>query len=168
LASTVKRIFVKPALLRHLFPGIESPNPTLQKFVPYDTLPLDMGLNSKILAVGVLALAFAGCTSTSIVNLTPKQQARNADGLYLVEAEWQSNQRSVRYDTLTPKVVIGTNQYPMRQTQLLTNRWEALVPASKDQKAINYHYKFDFQYTTVPTRLNDSKVSAPYQLLISE
>jgi hypothetical protein len=127
-----------------------------------------MGLNSKILAVGVLALAFAGCTSTSIVNLTPKQQPRNADGLYLVEAEWQSNQRSVRYDTVTPKVIVGTNQYPMRQTQLLTNRWEALVPATKDDKVLNYYYKFDFKYTTLPGQLKDSKVSAPYQLRISE
>ena len=127
-----------------------------------------MGLHSKFLAVGTLALALVGCTSTSIVNLTPKQQPRNQDGLYLVEAEWQSNQRSVRYETLAPLVVIGTNTYPMRQTQLLTNRWEALIPAAKDQKAINYYYKFDFKYTTMPGRLNDSKTSAPYQLQISE
>lgn len=127
-----------------------------------------MGLHSKFLAVGSLALALTGCTSTNIVNLSPKQQPRNQDGLYLVEAEWQSNQRSVRYDTLTPLVVVGTNTYPMRQTQLLTNRWEALIPAAKDQKAINYYYKFDFKYSTMPGRMNDSKTSAPYLLQISE
>ena len=66
------------------------------------------------------------------------------------------------------KVVIGTNEYAMRQTQLLTNRWEALVPVAKDGKLVNYHYKFDFKYTTVPTKLNDSKISAPYQLKIVE
>lgn len=144
------------------------PNPTLQKFAPYDRLTLDMGLHSKIIAVGALALTLVGCTSTSIVNLTPKQESRNQDGLYLVEAEWQSNQRSIVYDSMTPKVIVGTNSYPMRQTQLLTNRWEALIPAAKDQKAINYYYKFDFKYSTMPSRMNDSKVSAPYQLLISE
>ena len=127
-----------------------------------------MGLISKALTFSLLALGLTACTSSSIVNLTSKQQPRNEAGLYLVEAEWQSNQRSIRYDTLAPKVVIGTNEYAMRQTQLLTNRWEALVPVAKDGKLVNYHYKFDFKYTTVPTKLNDSKISAPYQLKIVE
>lgn len=123
-----------------------------------------MALNRKIFAFGLLALGLTGCTSSTIINLTPSQQARNDSGLYLVEAEWKSNQRSIRYDTLAPKVVIGTNEYTMRQTQLLTNRWEALIPVPKDEKHLNYHYKFDFKFTTVPAKLNDSKVSPPYQL----
>ncbi|HEY1173419.1 MAG TPA: hypothetical protein VGH19_18765 [Verrucomicrobiae bacterium] len=127
-----------------------------------------MGFTSKALTLGLLALGLTGCTSSSIVNLTPKQQPRNNSGLYLIEAEWRSNQRSIRYDTIAPKVIVGTNEYAMRQTQLLTNRWEALVPVANDGKFLNYHYKFDFKYTTVPTRLNDSKVSPPYQLKIVE
>jgi len=127
-----------------------------------------MGFTSKFLTVSLLTLSLTGCTSSSIVNLTPRQQPRNDNGLYLVEAEWNSNQRSIRYDTLAPKVVVGTNTYPMRQTQLLTNRWEALIPVSKEEKLLNYHYKFDFQYTTVPTKLNDSKISPAYQLKIAE
>jgi hypothetical protein len=143
-------------------------NPTLQIFAQCDRLGGTMGFASKFLTVSLLALGLTGCTSSSIVNLTPRQQARNDNGLYLVEAEWNSNQRSIRYDSLTPKVIVGTNVYPMRQTQLLTNRWEALIPLSKEEKLLNYHYKFDFQYTTVPTKLNDSKISAPYQLKITE
>jgi hypothetical protein len=127
-----------------------------------------MGSITKFLAVSLLASGLVGCTSSSIVNLTPRQQPRNDTGLYLVEAQWKSNQRSIRYDTLNPKVVVGTNEYIMRQTQLLTNRWEALVPVSKDEKFLNYHYKFDFKYTTVPTKLNDSKISPPFQLKIVE
>ena len=69
---------------------------------------------------------------------------------------------------MTPKVVIGTNEFTMRQTQLLTNRWEALVPVPKDEKYLNYHYKFDFKFTTVPAKLNDSKISPPFQLKIVE
>jgi outer membrane PBP1 activator LpoA protein len=127
-----------------------------------------MGFTTKLLSVSLLAVVLTGCTSSSIVNLTPRQQPRNDTGLYLVEAEWQSNQRSIRYDTLSPKVIVGTNAYVMRQTQLLTNRWEALIPVAKDEKLLNYHYKFDFKYTTVPTKLNDSKISVPYQLKITE
>jgi len=127
-----------------------------------------MAFTSKTITLGLLALGLTGCTSSSIVNLTPSQQPRNDTGLYLVEAEWQSNQRSIRYDTLAPKVVVGTNEFTMRQTQLLTNRWEALVPVPKDEKYLNYHYKFDFKYTTVPTKLNDSKISQPYQLKITQ
>lgn len=127
-----------------------------------------MAFISKSMALGLLALGLTGCTSSTIVNLTPSQQPRNDTGLYLMEAEWHSNQRSINYDTLTPKVVVGTNEYNMRQTQLLTNRWEALVPVPKDEKYLNYHYKFDFKFTTVPAKLNDSKVSPPYQLKIVE
>lgn len=127
-----------------------------------------MGFTSKAFAFGLLALSLTGCTSSSIVNLTPKQQPRNESGLYLLEAEWRSNQRSIRYDTITPKVIVGTNEYAMRQTQLLTNRWEALIPVAKDGKFLNYHYKFDFKFTTVPAKLNDSKTSPPYQLKIVE
>ncbi|MCD6050919.1 MAG: hypothetical protein K0Q55_2322 [Verrucomicrobia bacterium] len=127
-----------------------------------------MGFTTKALTFSLLALGLTACTSSSIVNLTSHQQPRNDAGLYLVEAEWRSNQRSIRYDTLTPKVVVGTNEYIMRQTQLLTNRWEALVPVSKDGKLMNYHYKFDFKYTTVPNKMNDSKTSPPFQLKIVE
>lgn len=127
-----------------------------------------MALKSKILASSALALAFMGCTSSSLVNLTPTRQPRNDTGLYLVEAEWRSNQRSINYDTLAPKVIVGTNIYPMRQTKLLTNRWEAVIPVGQDQKLANYYYKFDFQYTTLPTRKNDCLVSQPYQLEITK
>ncbi len=127
-----------------------------------------MGFTTKLLFVGLLATGLTGCTSSSIVNLTPSQQPRNDTGLYLLEAEWQSNQRSIRYDSLNPKVIVGTNEYIMRQTQLLTNRWEALVPVPKEEKILNYHYKFDFKYTTVPAKLNDSKISIPFQLKITE
>ena len=138
---------------------------------------LAWGKNEQNFAKGVFAtlliqsiflllapLMLAGCST--ITNLTPSQQARNATGLYPIEAAWESRQQSIRQDSFKPSVMVGLDNYPMRKTSLMRNRWETLVPIPADKNAINYRFKFDFDYNTIPQPRPDSKLSPEYRLEI--
>lgn len=114
------------------------------------------------------ALLWAGCTSTSITNLTPRTLPRSADGLYTIEARWDSDQRSIRDDSFTPSVLVGTEFHPMHRTPLTPSRWEAVVPVPADQQFLNYRFKFDYLYNGIPKRREDSRLSPNYQIEIQD
>lgn len=119
----------------------------------------------KFLLLSLLPLLLAGC-ATTITNLTPSQQPRNALGLYPVEAAWESRQQSIRPDSFKPSVMVGLESYPMRKTPLMKNRWETLVPVPPNKNAINYRFKFDFEYNAIPQPRPNSKLSREYRLEI--
>ena len=119
----------------------------------------------KFLLLSLLPLLLAGC-ATTITNLTPSQQPRNATGLYPVEAAWESRQQSIRPDSFKPSVMVGLESYPMRKTRLMKNRWETLVPVPPNKNAINYRFKFDFEYNAIPQPRPNSKLSREYRLEI--
>lgn len=123
---------------------------------------------STVRAVGFagLALILAGCASNEISNMSPKVLRRSPDGLYAVEARWDTNLRAVRPDTMAPYVVIGSEFHPMQRTALTTNRWEALVPVPAGQRFLNYRFKFDYEMNGFGRRHPDSKLSPTYQLEI--
>lgn len=129
-----------------------------------------MKLNSVrgLLATALVAVLLCGCTYTSISNLTPSRYPKNTDGLYLFQVEWDSNQQSLKRDTLKPYVVIGTESYPLQKTPMMKNRWEAMVPIPGDKPVVNYRYKFDYEYLGIPARRPNSKLSDPYQIQIQE
>lgn len=103
-----------------------------------------------------------------ITNMTPRQAIRAADGLYLFEARWDSNQRAVREDSFHPYVVVGTTFHAMERTLRTTNRWEAWVPIPADRQFVNYQFKFDYQYNSIPRPRPDSRMSPTYQLEVVE
>lgn len=111
-----------------------------------------------------LPLLLVGCATSTITNLTPAQMSRNADGLYPVEAVWQSSQQSVIQDSIKPYVVVGLEAYPMRPTPLLQNRWETLVPIPASKDHIYYQFKFDYEYKGMPARRSDSVLSPEQRL----
>jgi hypothetical protein len=119
----------------------------------------------KILTVLSFPLLLAGCT-TGFTNLTPQQQVRNANNLYPVEVAVASRQQSMRWETIRPQIVVGTDFYPMRPTLLMTNRWEGLLPVPASTNVIHYHYKFDFKYNAMGNPGNDSASSPEYMLRI--
>jgi hypothetical protein len=119
-------------------------------------------------ALALLPLLFAGCTTNKITNLTPKIAPRSADGLYPVEARWDSNQRSVRPDTIKAQVVVGTDFYPLQRTPLTQNRWEGVVPVPPSQRFLTYHFKFNYLYDSIPIARPDSKLSQTYQLEVTD
>jgi hypothetical protein len=120
----------------------------------------------KLLPVLLMALLVAGCNGT-ITNLTPTQEFRNANGFYAVDAALASSQQSLNWDSIHATVIVGNDTYPMRYTQLMTNRWETLVPVPPGNNLLYYRFKFDFTYNAfgAPPQ-SDSKLSPIYRLKI--
>ena len=128
-------------------------------------MPSCVTMVRKILTLLSLPLLLAGCTTT-LTNLTPQQQIRNADNLYPVEVALATRQQSLRWETIRPSVVVGSEFYPMRPTLLMTNRWETLIPMPLNTNFVRYQFKFDFEYQTLRERRTDSALSRPYTLQI--
>ncbi len=125
-------------------------------------------LTQKTIALLLLAVIFGGCATTSITNLAPRHLPRNANGIYLFEVALDTQQQTLRRETIKPYVLIGTNSYPMESALMLKNRWEALVPIPGTNKFISYRYKFDYAYNRFGQRGANSKLSPQYQLEITE
>jgi hypothetical protein len=119
----------------------------------------------KILVLSLTPLLLTGCGT--FTNLTPQRQVRNANNLYPVEVAFNSRQQSLRWDSIRPFVNVGTESYPMRQTLLMKNRWEGLVPVPAGAKTLQYRYKFEFKYNVVGKQpQDDSLISPQYALQI--
>ncbi len=121
----------------------------------------------RFLALSVLPLLMAGCTST-LTNLTPLVQPRNADNLYPVEVAFASRQQTMRWNSIRPQIMVGTEFYKMRATPLMTNRWEGLLPVPAGTSLIHYRYKFDFEYNSMGAPRTDSALSPEYTLRITD
>ena len=121
----------------------------------------------KILPLLVVPLLLAGCNAT-FTNLTPQRQVRNANNLYPVEVALASRRQTLRWQSIRPQIVVGTEFYPMRPTPLMTNRWEGLVPVPAGTNIVHYRYKFDFDYSALGQPKPDSATSSEYTLMISE
>ena len=120
-------------------------------------------MRNRLAALLFLPLLLTGCTST-VTNLTPGRQPRNDAGLYPVEIIWETQQKSVRHDTVKPQVQVGLNFYPMQRTPQLRNRWETLIPVPAGTNYVNYRVRVDFDYDAIPVPRPDSKLSNLYQL----
>jgi hypothetical protein len=119
----------------------------------------------KILALLSLPLLLAGCTMT-LTNLTARQQKRNADNSYPVGVALATRQATLRWDSIRPYVVVGSEFYPMEPTLLMTNRWETLIPMPPNTNIVHYHFKFDFECNAMGKPKSDSILSPAYTLQI--
>jgi hypothetical protein len=119
----------------------------------------------KFLPLVLAPLLFGGCAA-QFTNLTPRQQTRNANNLYPVEVALTSRQQTLRWSTIQPQILVGSEFYPMHPTPLLTNRWEGLVPVQPGESVAHYRYKFDFQDTSFGGPKSDSAVSPQYTLKV--
>ena len=119
----------------------------------------------KILPALILPLLLAGC-STQFTNLTPQQQVRNPNNLYKVEVAFNSTEQAMRWGTIKPQIVVGTEFYQMQPTPLMSNRWKGFVPAPADASAVRYRYKFDYLKSDFGTAKPDSVLSPEYKLRI--
>lgn len=121
----------------------------------------------KILPLLILPLFLAGCAA-NFTNLTPKQQVRNPNNLYPVEVAVNSRQQTMRWDSIKPQIVVNGEIYPMRQTPLMTNRWEGLVPVPAGSDSVKYQYKFDFLNNAFGGPVPNSASSREFTLRILE
>jgi hypothetical protein len=122
----------------------------------------------RFLGLALFCALLTGCTTTSLTNLTPRQQPRNPNGLYPLEVMWQSEQATIVTNTIKGFVIVGTDAYPMQRSPMLPNRWETLLPVPADRDLVNYRYRFDYEYLQIPTRRPGNKWSDPFQLQIQD
>ncbi|HVM47517.1 MAG TPA: hypothetical protein VMU04_05785 [Candidatus Acidoferrum sp.] len=122
-------------------------------------------MKKQFLALLALPLLVAGC-ATSITNLTPLQQPRNANNVYPVEVAFDSTQQTIRWDSIEPHILIGSEAIPMRGTLLMTNRWEGVVPVPPTASTVTYRYKFDYECNAFGKPKAGSQISKAYTLKI--
>ena len=119
----------------------------------------------KILPV-LSVLLLTGCAAT-FTRLTPLQQPRNRNNLYLVEVAFNSQQQSLRWESIQPFVLVNGELYPLRQVQGMQNRWEGFVPVPSGANSVEYRFKFDYKYNNMGTKPKaDSAKSPLYKLTI--
>lgn len=119
----------------------------------------------KTLMLSLLPVLMGGCAAT-FTNLTPQLQTRSTNNLYSVEVAFNSRQQTLRWDTIQPQVVVGSDFYKMVPTPLMTNRWEGLIPVPPDVDVVHYRYKFDFLDNAFGGPKSDSALSREFTLRI--
>ncbi|HTX21303.1 MAG TPA: hypothetical protein VMD27_05555 [Candidatus Aquilonibacter sp.] len=113
-------------------------------------------------------LLLTGC-ATTFTRLTPLEQPRNANNLYPVEVEFNSDQQSLRWDSIKPYVLVGSESYPLRQVPMMDNRWEGYVPVPQGTNEIAFRFKFDYLYNNMGTEPKPNSAYSPlYHLEIVE
>ncbi len=123
-------------------------------------------MTKKFLPLLMCVALLSGC-ATTFTNLSAQRQARNPSNLYPVEVKFDTKQQSLRWDSIQPYVIVGREQFPLRSTKLMKNRWEGLVPVPADKKEVTYFYKFDYQYNDFgKPPSTDSASSANFTLRI--
>jgi hypothetical protein len=111
-------------------------------------------------------LLLTGCAAT-FTRLTPDQQPRNANNLYPVETSFNTQQQSVRWDSVKAYVLVKGELYPLRPVPVVPNRWEGLVPVPPTEHNVVYRFKFDYLYNNFGTQPEpDSAFSPEYDLHI--
>jgi hypothetical protein len=114
----------------------------------------------------LLPLFLVSCATTSITNLTPTSYPRNPTGQYMVEMEINTTQTTFLPSSVTPMVVVGFENYPMRPTKRTQHRWEGLVPIPANKDSISYHFKVDYEYQKFGKTGKGSLLSHEYGLRI--
>jgi hypothetical protein len=113
-------------------------------------------------------LLITGCAGT-FTRVTPLQQPRNANNLYPVEVIFNSEQTSLRWDSIKPFVLANGELYPLRPVPIVRNRWEGLVPVPPTASGVTYRFKFDYLYNNVGTEPKPGSFLSPlYSLKIVE
>jgi len=105
-------------------------------------------------------LVLAGCATPTFTRLTPGQQPRNPDNLYPVEAAFDSQQQSLRWDSIQAYVLVNGQALPMRPVPLVKDRWEGLIPLPAGESSVNYRFKFDFLYNNFGSAPKPNSISS--------
>jgi hypothetical protein len=116
-------------------------------------------------------LVLAGCTTMhgTFTRLTPTQEPRNTDSLYPVEAAFDSEQQTLRWDSIKAYILVEGQAIPMRPVPMVRNRWEGLIPLPPGATSVTYKFKFDYLYNTIGSQPKANSVtSKPYILKVVE
>ena len=121
----------------------------------------------KALILLPIMILLAGCANR-ITNISAQRQIRNANNLYPVEVSLDSRQQALKWETVQPYVIVGTESYPMRPVKYMQNRWETVIPVPANVNSVTYHYKFDYLVNEFGGPKKSSASSHSYKLLIVE
>jgi hypothetical protein len=122
-------------------------------------------LKKFLLLLPVVLLA--GCTTATFTRLTPNIQPRNPNNLYTVETAFDTQQQSLRPDSIKAFAVVDGKPYPLRRVPLVKGRWEGLIPVPAGTSSVKYFFKFDYLYNNLGTAPKPSSASSkPYMLKI--
>ncbi|MDP6904793.1 MAG: hypothetical protein QF406_10130 [Verrucomicrobiota bacterium] len=108
-----------------------------------------------------------GCIYHELTNITPGALPRNDKGYYEVHVIWESNDTTVRPDTIQPVVLIGTNSFKMQKTPLMKNRWQTPVPINAVANELRYRIKVNWKYNAIPSPAANSQLSEEFLLRIN-
>jgi hypothetical protein len=112
-------------------------------------------------------ILLAGCATATFTRLTPNVQPRNANNLYAVETAFDTQQQSLREDSIKAYAVVDGKPYLLRPVPLVKSRWEGLVPVPPSASSVTYRFKFDYLYNNLGTAPKPNSVSSkPYVLKI--
>jgi hypothetical protein len=117
-------------------------------------------MNFKKFLLFLPVILLAGCTTPVFTRLTPNVQPRNANNLYPVETVFESQQQSLRWDSIKAYVLVNGQTLPLRPVPMVQNRWEGLVPVAAGVNAVNYRFKFDYLYNNFGTEPKPNSVSS--------
>ena len=123
-------------------------------------------MTKTLFALALLAAMLTGCVTHSVTNLTTKEQPRSPNHMYRIEYQWDSTQQTQRPGSVKPVVMVGPEEYPMKQVMKMSNRWEAWVPVPPGKNEITYHFKIAYQYTGFGKVENASWNSKDYTLTV--
>jgi hypothetical protein len=124
-------------------------------------------LKKFLLLLPVLWLA--GCSTATFTRLTPNQQPRNQDNQYAVEAAFDSDQQSLRWDSIKAFVLVNNQALPMRRVPLVRNRWEGFVPVPPGASVVTYRFKFDYYYNSLASSPRPTSItSKTYTLRVTD
>ncbi len=123
-----------------------------------------MILKKLLLLLPVLLLA--GCATGTFTRVTPTEQPRNTNNLYPVEVIFNSQQQTLRWDSIKPYVVANGQPYPLRPVPMLNNRWEGLVPVPPTENTVKFRFKFDYLYNAFGQPKPNSESSPSYTLKV--
>jgi hypothetical protein len=111
-------------------------------------------------------LLLTGCAAT-FTRLSPLQQPRNPNNLYPVEVAFNSQQQSLRWESIQPYVLVNGEKYPLHPVALVKDRWEGLVRVPPEANSVTYRFKFDYKYNGLGTPPKSNSAFSPaYKLTI--
>jgi hypothetical protein len=123
-------------------------------------------MNLKKFLPLTLALMLTGCASI-FTRLSPLEQPRNPNNLYPVEVQFNSQDQSMRWDSLKPYVLVQGQLYPLHAVPMVPNRWEGFVPVSQSSDETEFRFKFDYLYNAFNPEPKQASATSPlYKLKI--
>jgi hypothetical protein len=119
----------------------------------------------KLLPV-LSVLVLTGCAG-HFTRLTPLQQPRSPNNLYRVEVAFNSQQQSLRWETIQPSVLVNGESQPLHAVAQVQRRWEGFILVPPGVNSVTYRFKFGYKYNAIGSAPKPASAASPlYKLTI--